>query len=94
MNRRECLETALSIVMKDRQNDYGTPESNFGTIANYWSIYLQSLGYAVALRPHDVAAMMCMLKIARIATSPVKEDNWVDLAGYAANGVEIAKKEE
>jgi hypothetical protein len=35
-----------------------------------------------------------MLKIARIATSPVKEDNWVDLAGYAANGVEIAKKEE
>ena len=33
MNRKECLETALEIVMKDRQNDYGTPESNFATIA-------------------------------------------------------------
>ena len=33
---------------------------------------------------------MALLKIARIASSPAKEDNWVDLAGYAANGAEIA----
>lgn len=91
MNRKECLETALEIVMKDRQNDYGTPESNFATIAAYWSNYLQSRGFGdVVVASHDVAAMMALLKIARIASSPAKDDNWVDLAGYAANGAEIA----
>ena len=91
MNRKECLETALEIVMKDRQNDYGTPESNFAIIAAYWSNYLQSRGFTdVVVASHDVAAMMALLKIARIASSPAKEDNWVDLAGYAANGAEIA----
>ena len=94
MDRQECLTTALDIVSKDRQNDYGTPENNFGTIAAYWSNYLASIGYptqASPIRPHDVAAMMALLKIARIATSPTKDDNWVDLAGYAANGAEICK---
>lgn len=92
MDRKECLETALEIVTKDRQNDYGTPENNFGTIAGYWNTYLHSTG---ALKetgwvlPHDVAAMMALLKIARVASSPTKDDNWVDLAGYAANGAEI-----
>lgn len=30
-----------------------------------------------------------MLKIARIASGNAKEDNWIDLAGYAACGGEI-----
>lgn len=94
MNRKECLETALEIVMKDRQNDYGTPESNFATIAAYWSTYLNSRGLEGYVTGFDVAAMMALLKIARIASSPAKEDNWVDLAGYAANGAEIAPKKE
>jgi hypothetical protein len=92
MNRKECLETALEIVMKDRQNDYGTPESNFATIAEYWTTYLNSRGLEGYVTGFDVAAMMALLKIARIASSPAKEDNWVDLAGYAANGAEIAPK--
>ena len=37
----------------------------------------------------DVAAMLALLKIARIASGHAKEDNWVDLAGYAACGGEI-----
>lgn len=94
MNRKECLETALEIVMKDRQNDYGTPESNFATIAEYWTTYLNSRGLEGYVTGFDVAAMMALLKIARIASSPAKEDNWVDLAGYAANGAEIAPKKE
>lgn len=90
MNRKECLETALEIVMKDRQNDYGTPESNFRTIAEYWTTYLNSRGLEGYVTGFDVAAMMALLKIARVASSPAKEDNWVDLAGYAANGAEVA----
>ena len=90
MNRKECLTQALEIVTKDRQNDYGLPEKNFGVIAKYWNNYLDSRGIKGTLTGFDVAAMMSLLKIARIATSPRKEDNWIDLAGYAANGVEIA----
>lgn len=39
--------------------------------------------------PEDVAAMMCLFKVARIATGHGKADNWIDLAGYAACGGEL-----
>lgn len=32
---------------------------------------------------------MCLFKIAHIATSHGKADNWIDLAGYAACGGEL-----
>jgi hypothetical protein len=41
------------------------------------------------LTPADVAAMMILMKVSRITTSPGKEDNWVDIAGYAACGAEV-----
>ena len=85
MTRSECLDAARACINTDRQNDYGSPENNFATIASLWSSYLDH-----AIKPHDVAAMLALLKIARIRTSPGKADNWVDLAGYAACGVEAA----
>ena len=45
-----------------------------------------------AINPVDVAAMLALLKIARIASGHAKEDNWIDLAGYAACGGEIEAK--
>lgn len=41
----------------------------------------------------DVAAMMGLLKVARIATG-FNPDSFVDLAGYAACAGEIATKED
>ena len=38
----------------------------------------------------DVAMMMALLKIARICTGTGTEDSFIDLAGYAACGGEIA----
>ena len=38
----------------------------------------------------DVSMMMSLLKVARIATGRPKADNFIDLAGYAACGGEIA----
>jgi hypothetical protein len=38
----------------------------------------------------DVAMMMALLKIARIQSGTATEDSFVDLAGYAACGGEIA----
>lgn len=84
MNRKEILEAAQKCVCGDREQDYGSPENNFQRIAEFWSTYT-----GLPLTSTDVAAMLALLKIARIASGHEKEDNWVDLAGYAACGGEI-----
>lgn len=88
MTRKEILDTAAKCVCGDREQDYGSPENNFQTIAKMWDAYLKG-GKKTAIDAVDVAAMLAMLKIARIASGHAKEDNWVDLAGYAACGGEI-----
>ena len=90
MKREEILDAAKRCVCGDREQDYGTPERSFQAIANLWADYLQACGVQIDfLEPHDVAAMLALLKIARIASGHAKEDNWIDLAGYAACGGEI-----
>jgi hypothetical protein len=93
MTRDEVLGRAATCVSGDREQDYGSPEQNFKTIALFWSVYLQRLGRGY-LEDKDVAAMLALLKIARIASGNAKEDNWIDLAGYAACGGEIESKNE
>lgn len=86
MNKREeCLRRANEIVNGQREQQYGTPEDNFKMIAEMWSAYLETDVSTV-----DVAMMMSLLKIARISTGTFKEDSFIDLAGYAACGYEIA----
>lgn len=89
MKRKEILEAAVLCVCGDREQDYGSPENNFQTIANLWIDYLTAKDDPLGIEPKDVAAMLALLKIARIATGHAKADNWVDLAGYAACGGEI-----
>lgn len=84
MTRPEILDRAKACVVGDREQDYGSPEQNFAKIAEFWTTYL---GYDVTAV--DVAAMLSLLKIARIASGHAKDDNWIDLAGYAACGGEI-----
>lgn len=91
MNRTEVMDAAKSCVCGDRDHDYGGPEKSFECISAMWGAYLRySTGVKIAIDPHDVAAMMAMLKLARIAKNPEKADSWVDLAGYAACGGECA----
>ena len=86
MNKREqCLRRACEIVNGQREQSYGTPEDNFKMIAEMWSTYLEADVSAV-----DVAMMMSLLKIARISTGTFNEDSFIDLAGDAACGYEIA----
>ncbi len=84
MNRETILEAAKQIVTKDREEDYGSPEDNFARIAIMWSAFLQ-----FKIDPEEVAAMMILLKVARIASGNRKADNWIDVAGYAACGGEL-----
>ena len=85
MTRKECLDKAAECVLRDRNNAYGGPEDSFGVIANFWSVYLGRKVY-----PHDVAMMMSLLKIARIKGNSGYKDGYIDLAGYAACGAELA----
>lgn len=84
MTRTELLEKARKTVYGDREQDYGSPENSFQRIAEFWAAYLNQ-----QITPVDVAAMMSLLKLARVAEGHAKEDSWVDLAGYAACGAEI-----
>ena len=94
MNRKEILEAAVKCVCGDREQDYGSPEDNFRTIGDLWSSYLHGAGKHTFITAKEVAAMLALLKIARIASGHAKEDNWVDLAGYAACGGEIEAQHE
>lgn len=93
MTRPEILDAAKRCVCGDREQDYGSPESNFATIAGLWNAYFRGKADCCVagnlVTPVDVAAMLAMLKIARIASGHAKDDNWIDLAGYAACGGEI-----
>jgi len=82
--REDILEAARKCVCGDREQDYGSPEDNFNRIAKMWSAY-----FGIEVTAKDVAACQGLVKIARIASGNAKEDNWVDLAGYAACGGEI-----
>lgn len=93
MDKKTCLETAISCVTQDRQNDYGKPENNFATIAGYWNGYLLSKGFPAVFNPSDVAIMMGLLKVARMASSPHKADNYIDAAGYFAIAAELTESE-
>lgn len=85
MNRAEILDRAKKCVCQNRELEYGSPEDNFRCIADLWSAYM-----GVEFSEQDVAMMMALLKIARIKTGTATEDSFVDLAGYAACGGEIA----
>ena len=85
MKREEILDTAKECVCGKREQDYGSPEDNFGVIAAFWTSYLHR-----AISPVDVAMMMALLKIARIRNGGGTGDSFVDLAGYAACGGELA----
>ena len=88
--RGQILEMANTCVNGDREGDYGSPENSFRTIASLWNAYIFGRPDSCeALYPKDVAAMLALLKIARIAGGKKKEDNWIDLAGYAACGGEL-----
>ena len=89
MTRKEILQTAEKMVNGDRQDDYGTPERNFERIAMLWTHYLGADRLYAGITPVDVAAMLALLKIARVASGHGKSDNWIDLAGYAACGGEL-----
>lgn len=88
--RQTVLDEAAAAITGAREDTYGGPEQSFLTIAKLWSAYLDRF-----IETQDVAAMLALLKVARIKHSEGRHyDSWVDLAGYAACGAECALGEE
>ena len=69
MKREDILDMAKTCVCGDREQDYGSPENNFDTIAKLWTTYLKSCEHVHGdITSEDVAVMMILLKISRIAS--------------------------
>lgn len=82
---------ALKIVSGVRRSAYGKPEQNFDRICDFWASYLhQRFGLILGLRARDVAAMMRLMKEARLIETPDHRDSFVDLVGYALCGAEVS----
>ena len=85
MIRATMLDTAKQAVTVDRAATHGNAEHGFATIAALWSADM-----GIRFTATDVARLMVLLKIARAKANPGHADSWVDMAGYAACGCEIA----
>ena len=96
--RREILQAAERCVCGERDQDYGGPEDSFALIASLWEPIIKARcvgpGADVCVDAVTVALCMAELKIARATTNETHMDSWVDLAGYAACGGEIAKHDK
>ena len=85
MTRIEILDLANECVCGDRNLQYGELEDNFSDIAKLWSVFLD-----INITAPQVAAMMILLKTARIKSSEGRDkDSWIDVVGYAACGGEL-----
>lgn len=81
---QNILREAESIIYGDREQTYGKPSKNLTCIAQFWTAYLNNRNSDNGLTATDVAAMMTLLKIARLANSPDHRDSLVDGCGYLA----------
>lgn len=77
MPSQSILDKAKQAVHGDRGNDYGHPTEDFRHTAALWSVILKT-----KVQPADVALCMIAVKIRREGYMH-KEDNLVDIAGYA-----------
>ena len=84
----DVLEEARDLIYGQRADDYGDAQSNFQRMADLVNpIIRKADGNLTAT---DMALVMIQVKIARLQESPDHEDSWIDIAGYAALGAQIA----
>lgn len=93
VSRASLLEEAGRYIRHDRNANYGDPEDNFAVIAAIMAAYLtRRFGIPIPLAPYDVANLMFAVKLGRLANNPLHHDSYVDMAGYAAAGGEVAAR--
>lgn len=78
----DLLRSALAATTGARRDDYGTAEENLGRTARLMDAYLDGMDRPIDVG--DVAALMILVKVARLRQSPDHEDTLMDIAGYAS----------
>lgn len=83
LEKAEFFNETLRLVSQDRTQQYGDGDENMWRIAAMWSAYLNH-----DVSASDVAAMMILHKVSRIAhkNDEKAHDSWIDIAGYASLG--------
>jgi hypothetical protein len=81
----------LAAKIKDtftaRGSVYGPPETNFANIAAFWRAWINARhGVDVEFDGHDVGQMSALIKLARLAETPIHEDSALDGAVYMLLG--------
>ena len=84
----DVLEEAKDLIYGQRADDYGDAQSNFQRMADLVNPIIKKADGK--LTPTDMALLMIQVKIARLQETPDHEDSWIDIAGYAALGAQIA----
>lgn len=87
---KNIFDVASSLVYGDRNKSYGHPRDNFQTTADMWNAYLarREMSHeakyeeAFQLESVDVAYMMVLMKMARLAHDPAHTDSLIDVLGY------------
>jgi len=82
------LDKARDAIHGPRQHTYGDPGVNVQRTADLWSTYL---GTKITAR--DVCLMSILVKCSRDAHNS-KEDNLIDIAGYAEIAGMLAQQQE
>ena len=87
MKSGKILQEAFKLVHGPRAEKYGPPLTNHQRIAAGFSVIFNQ-----EVTPSQVVKALIWLKIARLVNAN-DDDSWVDIAGYAAIGSEIADDE-
>jgi len=95
--RTSLLQDAERLINGDRNLQYGAPIDDFSLTAKMWEAYLRRTmetrnTTVPSLDPHDVAVLLILVKISRLAQTPEKRDHWLDIAGYAGCGWECVEE--
>lgn len=83
------MADVIKQTVSGRGNVYGTPEENFGNIANFWQAYIvgkygidKIRAAGIQFLPQDVGYMCALMKIARLIKTPMHPDTILDGAVY------------
>jgi len=80
VNDGDLLREALDITLGARGNVYGHAADNLGLTVALWNVYLRDLDRDLTLS--DLAALMVLVKLARLHHTPDHKDTLLDMAGW------------
>jgi len=97
IKEKTILDIAAELVQGDRNKTYKHPNENFRNIKEFWNTYFLAIngrddsaqvdsrndGYPTKINEFDVAMLMVLMKVARLATNNTHRDSLIDIAGYA-----------